>query len=82
MAHVLGAVIVMMSMNLINLVIDVEVMNTLLLPIVLGLLLALEARALPNEQRMHGSRRLLTTSLCLIVMVFGLVLVPTTLGWL
>ena len=82
MAHVLGAVIVMMSMNLINLVIDVEVMNTLLLPIALGLLLALEARVLPNEQRMHGLRRLLTTSLCLIVMVFGLVLVPTTLGWL
>jgi len=35
-------------------VIDVEVMNALLLPIVLGFLLVLEARALPSEHRMHG----------------------------
>jgi Mn2+/Fe2+ NRAMP family transporter len=35
-AHVLGAAAVLLSLNLINLVIDVEVMNALLLPIVLG----------------------------------------------
>jgi Mn2+/Fe2+ NRAMP family transporter len=81
-AHVVGAIVVILSINLVNLVIDVEVMNTLLLPIVLGLLLALEARALPSGYRMHGWRRWITTSLCLVVMAFGLVLVPTTLGWL
>jgi uncharacterized membrane protein len=36
LAHVLGAVIVLMSPDLVSLVIDVEVMNALLLPIVLG----------------------------------------------
>lgn len=82
LAHVLGAVIVMLSINLVNLVIGVEVMNTLLLPVVLGLLLALEARALPSQYRMHGLRRIVTTSLCLLVMVFGLLVVPATLGWL
>jgi Mn2+/Fe2+ NRAMP family transporter len=80
-AHVLGAAIVLCSLNLVHLVIDVEVMNALLLPIVLGFLLLLEARALPREQRMHGMRRFVTTGLCLVVIGFGLYLVPATLGW-
>ncbi len=80
LAHVLGAAIVLVSLNLVRLVIDVEVMNALLLPIVLGFLLVLEARALPNEHRMHGVRRVVATSLCLIVVVFGLFMVPRTLG--
>jgi Mn2+/Fe2+ NRAMP family transporter len=80
-AHVLGAVIVLCSLNLVHLVIDVEVMNALLLPIVLGFLLLLESRALPDEQRMHGTRRVVTTGLCLVVIGFGLYLVPATLGW-
>jgi len=82
LAHVLGAVIVLCSFNLVHLVIDVEVMNAILLPVVLGFLLALEARALLPDQRMHGVRRLVTTVLCLTVMAFGLYLVPATLGWL
>jgi Mn2+/Fe2+ NRAMP family transporter len=82
LAHVLGAVIVLCSLNLVHLVIDVEVMNAILLPVVLGFLLVLEARALPNEQRMHGARRLIATTLCFIVMGFGLYLVPATLGWI
>jgi len=61
-------------------VIDVEVMNALLLPIVLGFLLVLEARALPSEHRMHGARRVIATGLCLAVIVFGLYMVPATLG--
>jgi Mn2+/Fe2+ NRAMP family transporter len=81
LAHVLGAVIVLISLNLVKLVIDVEVMNALLLPIVLGFLLVLEARALPSEHRMHGARRVIATSLCLVVVVFGLFMVPRTLGW-
>ena len=55
-------------------------MNALLLPIVLGFLLALEARALPPEHRMRGGHRLAVTSLCLLVMAFGLYLVPSAVG--
>ena len=80
-AHVIGAAIVLCSFNLVHLVIDVEVMNAIVLPVVLGFLLVLEARALPTEQRMHGVRRAITTGLCLIVIGFGLYLVPATLGW-
>lgn len=82
LAHVIGAAIVLFSLNLIRLVIDVEVMNALMLPIVLGFLLLLEARALPSEHRMRGARRLITTSLCLVVIGFALCLVPATLGWI
>ncbi|MGD1012499.1 MAG: divalent metal cation transporter [Acidimicrobiales bacterium] len=81
LAHVIGATLVLTSINLVRLVIDVEVMNALVLPIVVGFLLALEARALPNEYRMHGVRRIFTTGCCLLVILFGLYLVPATLGW-
>lgn len=81
LAHVLGAVIVLMSLDLVNLVIDVEVMNALLLPIVLGFLLALEATVLPDEHRMHGVYRVVVTVLCLAVIGFGLYMVPATFGW-
>ncbi len=80
LAHILGAAIVLASPNLLRLVIDVEVMNALLLPIVLGFLLALEAKALPAEWRMRGVRKYLAWALCLVVIVFGLYMVPTTLG--
>ena len=80
LAHVLGAVIVLMSLDLVRLVIDVEVMNALLLPLVLGLLLALEAKALPDEHRMRGLYRVAATVLCLVVIGFGLYMVPATLG--
>ncbi|MHB1503129.1 MAG: NRAMP family divalent metal transporter [Acidimicrobiales bacterium] len=81
MAHVLGAVLVLSSIDLVSLVIDVEVMNALLLPIVLGFLLLLEAKALPIEHRMHGPYRWVATGLCLVVIGFGLYMVPATLGW-
>jgi Mn2+/Fe2+ NRAMP family transporter len=82
LAHVLGAVIVLLSFDLVSLVVDVEVMNALLLPIVLGFLLALEARALPPQYRMRGAYRWVVTGLCLIVIGFGLYMVPATLlGW-
>jgi Mn2+/Fe2+ NRAMP family transporter len=79
LAHVVGAVVVLFSFDLIDLVVDVEVMNALLLPIVLGLLLALEARALPVEHRMHGWRRIMATGLCLVVIAFGLYTALATL---
>ncbi len=80
LAHVLGAVLVLASINLIGLIIDVEVMNALLLPIVLGFLLALEARTLASHQRMRGGRRVLVTVLCMAVMGFGLYMIPALLA--
>jgi hypothetical protein len=43
LTQVLRAVVVLLTLNLVNLAIDVEVIDALLLPIVLGVLLALEA---------------------------------------
>jgi Mn2+/Fe2+ NRAMP family transporter len=81
LAHIVGAALVLASVDLVNLAIDVEVMNALLLPIVLGLLLALEARALPEQWRMRGLRKYTTRALCLLVMAFGLYMVPQALAW-
>jgi Mn2+/Fe2+ NRAMP family transporter len=81
LAHMIGAVLVLASVDLVSLAVDCEVMNALLLPIVLGFLLALEAKCLPAEYRMHGAYRVVLTTLCLVVMAFGLYMVPNTLGW-
>ncbi len=79
--HIVGAALVLASVNLIDLAVDVEVMNALLLPpIVLGLLLALEARALPEQWCMRGPRKYITRALCLVVIGFGLYMVPQALG--
>jgi hypothetical protein len=80
LAHVLGALVLLVSLDLVNLVIDVEVMHALLLPIVLGFLLVLERTALSDEYRMHGAHRALVTALCVAVIGFGLHLVPVALG--
>lgn len=77
LSHVFGAVIVLLGLDLVRLVIYVEVMNSLLLPIVLGFLLALEAKALPDAFRMRGLYRLVVTALCVIVMGFGLYVIRT-----
>lgn len=79
-AHIAGAVLVLASVNLVRLAVDVEVLNALLLPVVLGFLLLLERAALPDEYRMHGLRRVVVTGLSLIVIAFGLYMVPVTLG--
>lgn len=79
--HLLGAGLVLASADLVSLSVDVEIMNALLLPIVLGFLLALEARALPPEWRMRGTRKYLTWTVCLIVIGFGLYMIPAVLGW-
>lgn len=78
--HVLGAVLVLASVDLVSLAIDVEVMNALLLPIVLGFLLVLERRALPAQHRMRGGYRFVVTALCVAVIGFGFYMVPVTLG--
>ncbi|MHB1431327.1 MAG: NRAMP family divalent metal transporter [Streptosporangiaceae bacterium] len=77
--HLAGAALVLTSVDLVRLSIDVEVMNALLLPVVLGFLLALEATALPRRWRMRGARRYLTWGLCLLTIGFGLAMLPTVL---
>ena len=79
-AHVVGAILVLASVNLVRLAIDVEVLNALMLPVVLGFLLLLERKALPDEHRMHGTYRAVVTGLCLVVIGFGLYMIPATLG--
>ncbi len=81
LAHIIGAVLVLASVDLVSLAVDCEVMNSLLLPIVLGFLLALEAKALPAEHRMRGAYRWTVTTLCVVVIGFGLYMVPSTLGF-
>jgi Mn2+/Fe2+ NRAMP family transporter len=80
LALTVGAGLVLASVNLISLAVDVEVMNALLLPIVLGFLLALEATALPPALRMRGWRRWTTWAMCLAVIGFALYLIPATAG--
>ena len=82
LAHIVGAILVLASVDLVRLSVDVMVMNAMLLPIVLGFLLALEARALPEQWRMRGTRKYLTWGFCLLVMGFGLYMIPATLHWI
>ena len=49
-----GAVVVAIWPNLVALSVDVQVMNALLLPVVLGFLVALSVRALPPALRLRG----------------------------
>ncbi len=81
LAHVLGAVLVLSSVDLVSLTVSVEVMNALLLPIVLGFLLALETKALSTQWRMRGFHKYLTWVLCLMVIAFAIYMIPSTLGW-
>ncbi len=80
LAHVLEAAVVLLHVNLVSLVVDVMVINALLLPIVLGLWLALEAHALPSSMHMHGPYRWTVMALSMLVIGFGLYMVPATLG--
>lgn len=49
-----GCVLVDVAPNLVSLNVGVQVMNALLLPVVLGFLIALAVRALPEEVRLKG----------------------------
>ncbi len=81
LAHIGGAILVIASVNLIQLNVDVQVMNAMLLPIVLGLLLVLEAKALPEKWRMRGIYKYVVWILSGIVMSFGLYMALTTLSY-
>ena len=72
LAHVGGGAIVLLGIPLVSLMVQVEVMNAILLPIVLGFLILLERTALPKEYRMTGVRKHIVWSLCGMLMLFGL----------
>ncbi len=71
LAHIGGAILVFSGINLVRLDVDTEVMNALLLPLVLGMLLVLEARVLPTAWRMKGMYRWVVWSVSAVVMSFG-----------
>ncbi|OIQ86488.1 natural resistance-associated macrophage protein [mine drainage metagenome] len=71
-ATLAGALLVLLTPNLITLSVDVEVMNASLLPVVLGFLLLLERQALPAGFRMRGVRRYATYALTGLVIALGL----------
>jgi Mn2+/Fe2+ NRAMP family transporter len=78
-AHIAGAILVLFSIDLVSLAVDVEVLNAIMLPLVLGLLLALEAKTLTGRDKNKGARRLVTYGTCAIVMTFGLYMIIPTL---
>ena len=79
LAHLGGAAIVLIGIPLVSLMINVEVMNAVLLPIVLGFLVLLERKALPQEYRMNGTRKHIAWSLTGITILFGLYTAGITL---
>jgi hypothetical protein len=66
-----GGLVVFLG-NLVSLSVDVEIMNSMLLPLVLVLLLILEARALPERDRMHGIWRYAVMIMACGIIALGL----------
>ncbi|MGC8518292.1 MAG: NRAMP family divalent metal transporter [Steroidobacteraceae bacterium] len=66
-----GAVLVDLAPNLVELNIGVEVMNALMLPLVLGFLVALAFRALPPEHRLKGVYAWVVVAIALLTAGLG-----------
>ena len=66
-AIILSATLTLIGIPLISLTIAIEVMNTLLLPIVMGMLLALGWRVLPKPYQLHKWEK------CILVFIYILV---------
>lgn len=66
-----GAAGVGIAPNLVSLNVGVQVMNALLLPVVLGFLLRLAMKTLPEAQRLKGWYLWLTAIVCTITCAFG-----------
>jgi Mn2+/Fe2+ NRAMP family transporter len=69
-----GAVVVALWPNLVALSVDVQVMNALLLPLVLGFLIALAIHALPAQHRLRGPYKgivIIVAALTTTLGVFG-----------
>lgn len=71
LALLLGALIVVFIPDLVSLNLIIEVMNALLLPLVLGFLVALSIKALPAEHRLRGWYRWLVISICVLTSSLG-----------
>jgi Mn2+/Fe2+ NRAMP family transporter len=72
-AVVAGAITVALVPNLVSLNLGVEVMNALMLPLVLGFLVALALRALPPAHRPSGLYRWLVIGVAILTAGLGLV---------
>ncbi len=71
-ANLIGAGLVLPGISLTGLTLDIELLNALVLPLVLGFLLLIERAALPAEFRMRGAHRFTAWALVLLVVAFGL----------
>lgn len=67
-----GALAVIVIPNLVTLSLGVEVMNALLLPLVLGFLVALAVKALPPEHRLRGGYLSLVVGVSLLTAALGM----------
>ncbi len=67
-----GASLVLASHSLVSLAVDVEILNALLLPVVVGFLLALAWTTLPRPQRLRPGERLAVAAVVVAVTVIGL----------
>jgi Mn2+/Fe2+ NRAMP family transporter len=68
-----GAGLVAVAPNLVSLNVGVQVMNALLLPLVLGMLIALAARALPGKHRLRGWYLWLVIAVASVTCAFGVI---------
>jgi Mn2+/Fe2+ NRAMP family transporter len=66
-----GGILVASGVNLVNLSVAVEVMNALLLPIVLGFLVMLGLKALPEAHRLKGPYAWLVCVVAAVTAGFG-----------
>jgi Mn2+/Fe2+ NRAMP family transporter len=66
-----GAALVGIWPDLVTLNVGVQVMNALLLPLVLGMLIALACKALPPAHRLRGWYRWVVIVLCTVTTLFG-----------
>ncbi|CAI2697080.1 NRAMP family divalent metal transporter [Apilactobacillus kunkeei] len=72
---IISALLVLFNEDLVSIAITVEVINALMVPIVLGFLLILETKALPDRYKMKGIYKKIVIILSLIVMVFGIYMI-------
>jgi NRAMP (natural resistance-associated macrophage protein)-like metal ion transporter len=77
-----GAAIVAVIPNLVALSVAVQVMNSLLLPLVLGFLVALAVKALPPEHRLRGKYLWVVIAACALTTGLGVYGGLTGSGWL
>jgi hypothetical protein len=69
---IFAAFLVMIGIPLVSLTVAVEIMNTLLLPIVLGFLLALGWKALPREYKLKQWEKIILVIIYILVCSLGL----------